>query len=181
MGTRGTWGFYKGGVTKATYNHYDSCPSGLGESVRAFLQSKPDLDAIFDSIEMVSEAEPPTETQQKELMYLFEKVSTSQPTEWYALLRGAQGKPELYGVGLKYMIDGQSFLGNSLFCEWGYILNLDRSTVEVYSGFQKIRDNNRYAIVSPDNGYWHCKLLHEIPFDTFVDINMDDVEWPALD
>lgn len=33
MGTRGMYGFYRNGVTKATYNHFDSYPEWLGKKL----------------------------------------------------------------------------------------------------------------------------------------------------
>lgn len=65
MSTRGLVGFYKGGVTKAMYNHSDSYISGLGKDAIDFLQ-KINLDKlpeIFDGIEMIDEKSKPTDKQ----------------------------------------------------------------------------------------------------------------------
>jgi len=35
MGTRGAYGFRKNGIDKVTYNHFDSYPEQLGESLEA--------------------------------------------------------------------------------------------------------------------------------------------------
>ena len=40
MGTRGAIGWSKGGVTKVTYNHFDSYPDGLGLDVVKYLKGK---------------------------------------------------------------------------------------------------------------------------------------------
>ena len=39
MSTRGAYGFYKNGVDKITYNHYDSYFSGLGEEIVNFCRN----------------------------------------------------------------------------------------------------------------------------------------------
>ena len=62
MSTRGMYGFYKDGVTKATYNHYDSYPSCLGHKVINFLSNTTieQLNAIFNKIILVNEDILPT-------------------------------------------------------------------------------------------------------------------------
>lgn len=56
MSTRGAWGFRKDEQDKVTFNHWDSYPSGLGESVLAFCQahSREELTAIADAIVLVT-------------------------------------------------------------------------------------------------------------------------------
>lgn len=39
MGTRGAYGFYKDGQNKLTYNHFDSYPEGLGNTVVDFCRA----------------------------------------------------------------------------------------------------------------------------------------------
>ena len=38
------------------------------------------------------------------------------------------------GIGLQNAID---FAGDSLFCEWAYVIDLDKGTLEVYQGFNE--------------------------------------------
>lgn len=40
MSTRGVVGYYKNGNLKVTFNHFDSYPSGLGESVKQYIFEK---------------------------------------------------------------------------------------------------------------------------------------------
>jgi hypothetical protein len=93
---------------------------------------------------------------------------------WYDLLRSDQGDLEAYAeIGL--MIDSASFIKDSLFCEWAYIINLDRGVLEVYRGFQtKKPKKNRYALSKEEidelkadlkkrgKGYW----MNEVDFRT---------------
>lgn len=164
MGTRGLYGFRKNGIDKLTYNHYDSYPDWLGENIVQFCQqtSIEEMHEIFDRIILVDENSKATAKQIKECIeYYDEHVSTQTPTEWYCLLRNAQGNPNVYKAGLKYMIDNQNFIKDSLFCEYAYIINLDEECLEFYIGFQKTPDEyNRYGTESND-GYYPCKLVAE--------------------
>ena len=40
---------------------------------------------------------------------------------------------DLYLKGLKYMLNGNNFLKNELFCEYGYVINLDENTLDIYT------------------------------------------------
>lgn len=167
MGTRGVWGFRKDGKDKLTYNHFDSYPESLGVTVLDFCKknSLERLGRIFDGIILVNEEDKPTKQQIKECIYYFDdRVSTKKPTEWYALLRDSQGNPEAYINGLNYMIDGAGFIKESLFCEYGYIINLDDKVFEVYVGFNKTSGKSRYCD-GKDNGrgYYPCILLTTFP------------------
>ena len=39
MGTKGTYGFFKNGESKLTYNQFDSYPEGLGTNIVEFIKS----------------------------------------------------------------------------------------------------------------------------------------------
>lgn len=167
MGTRGTYGFYKNNQDKLTYNHFDSYPSCLGNNIVEFIRSTPIelLNDIYDQIILVDKDSKPTEEQINECIKWYNsRVSTQSIHDWYCLLRKAQGNPEAYKEGLRYMIEANDFIKDSLWCEWGYIINLDNKTFEVYKGFQKEPNNNRYAC-KDDNGYYNCKLVGEFPLD----------------
>jgi hypothetical protein len=172
MSTRGLYGFYKNGTNKLTYNHSDSYPSYLGQHVIDFIQScsLSELNHIFDWIILAQEDDKPTPEQIKDCRkYADLDVSTKELTDWYCLLRNTQGELALYRDGLRYMIDNQSFIQDSLFCEWAYIINLDDKVLEIYKGFQTEPQNNRYRIDKPIDpncsSYYNCKLVRTYPLD----------------
>ena len=39
----------------------------------------------------------------------------------------------MYLNGLKYMLNGNNFLKDELFCEYGYVINLDENTLDIYT------------------------------------------------
>ncbi len=44
------------------------------------------------------------------------------------------------------MVDYSTFMHDSLFCEWAYIINLDTKELEIYKGFNKDKKGKgRYA------------------------------------
>jgi len=173
MGTRGAFGFFKDGVHKVTYNHFDSYPSELGKHVLDIAKqfSIDELNKMFDRIEMVDMDSTPTPGQiEKCRKYINLNVSTQSETDWYCLLREAQGDLSAYAeVGL--MIEYAGFLHASLFCEYAYIINLTDNTLEVYEGFQKEKPVGRYADVppDPDNGYYAVTLVKAYPLNALPD------------
>lgn len=66
------------------------------------------------------------------------------------------------------------FIWDSLFCEYGYIMNYDTNELEVYTGFQNEPPEGRYhdyGIAHRDrtgvtDGYYACGLLTAIHMDT---------------
>lgn len=167
MGTRGAYGFRKGGVDKISYNHFDSYPSGLGAEIAKYCLNTPleELGKAYDAITMVDQDTMPTVKQQKQLKKYFKEVGTGRADDWYALLRGTQGD---IGEAAKcgFMIDNHGFMLDSLFCEYAYVINLDTGMLEVYEGFQKdgAAINGRYK-GAPVEGYWGVSLIAEIPID----------------
>ncbi len=77
------------------------------------------------------------------------------------------------------MIDSESFATDSLFCEWGYLANLDTDTLEVYRGFNKGEAEGRFAGPVEEGGYGPITLVAEVPFAELTDDTMHDIEQEA--
>jgi hypothetical protein len=173
MGTRGLYGFRKGGVDKLTYNHYDSYPDGLGSWILKFIKdtSIDKMNEIFDRIIMVKGDDKPTSEQIEECKPCTDlDVSTKSINDWYCLLKKAQGDLGYYGAGIKYMIDNHDFIKDSE-CEYAYIINLDNNILEFYVGYQKEPDvNGRYGCEYDELGYYPCKLITEYMIDFKLNI-----------
>ena len=174
MGTRGLVGFHHNGVTKAQYNHFDSYPDGLGQQVLQNLRdaalSLDQLRAIFATIVLVTnERERPTPLQQDQYRRFADTgVSTGSLDDWYCLLRETQGGLRAWlQDGCRHMIDGADFIGDSLSCEYAYVVDLDAGRFEAYRGFQKqLHRDGRYCAAEPDQyGYYPCRLVRSWPLD----------------
>jgi len=174
MGTRGAIGLFKGGKGKITYNHFDSYPGGVGKDILKEIKgfSVEQMKKAFDNIKLIGDSESkPTKEEIKEYQeYSNAKVGESMDNTkintYYQLLRELQGtlKPYIEGE-VKIMIDNENFLKDSLFCEYAYIVNLDKEVLEVWVGFQKEPQENRYKITKSDGGYFNCKLVKEYPLN----------------
>lgn len=139
MGTRGLYGFMTNNNLKCTYNHYDSYPTGLGASVIDFIKATetPDIINIVNKLKMVTDDDKPTYKELRHLQDLGVYDENHTANDMYEVLRGSQGVLSYLNKGLGYMIDNHKFADDSLFCEWGYIINTDTSTLEIYKGFNK--------------------------------------------
>lgn len=75
------------------------------------------------------------------------------------------------------MVDSSEFIKDSLYCEYGYIINLDTNVLEFWRGFQQeSQDDNRYGnnVLNPYvGGYYPCKMVLEIPLNEIN--NIDDI------
>lgn len=175
MGTRGTYGFRADGSDLLAYNHFDSYPGGLGVDILATARrvNPPEVRTMIKGVTRIDETDSPTQAQANDLNQrgiLPSNVSTGR--DWYAWLREYQGDP-LGLLGIGYWPENNEFINDSLFCEWGYIINLDANELEVYEGFQtKGHSNGRYTEdfdpdkwnpTHRDTYYWPCALLTTFP------------------
>lgn len=192
MGTRGLLGLVVNDTVKATYNHYDSYPSGLGQDVvrdiKSFLDpdAEDDLSALVtlaEKLQVVDEDVPPTAEQIEEFkVYADRGVSTGSLDEWYVLLHRIQGGLSSY-LHAGVMVDSSAFALDSLFCEWGYLVNVDNHTLEVYRGFQTdaAKVKGRFAGLETEqahrgeNKYFPISLIATVPFSELTEQTMDRI------
>jgi len=187
MGTRGALGVYIDGQTKATYNHSDSYPDGLGkdmvDAVRKIMGDPSRglewLKTKARAIQLWPDNTPATpELIDRLRRYADTSVSTRAVKEVYVLTRKMQGDIEAY-LDAEFMENGgERFMGDSLFCEYAYIVNLDDGILEFYKGFQsKPHEEGRYANLPIDTEqqgrinqqYYPVALVGSFPLDAIPD------------
>lgn len=165
MGTRGAFGFTKNGVNKITYNHFDSYPTGLGFDIIEFIMKNniEKMNKIFNSITMVKHDDVPTVDQLKTLEEYFGSRIDIRKVKDMEDLIGTNQYITDFQKGFPFMLDNENFMGDSLFCEYAYIINLDDNTLEVYYGFNMIPQNNRFSkFANQDEKYKEVVLVGKI-------------------
>lgn len=174
MGTRGLVGFVVDEKVKVTYNHFDSYPDGLGVDVLMWLKGLDGEGAVeaeeqARSLKLVSEDAPPTGEELNNLER-WANTSVNGGEGWYSLLRETQG--DLAAIlESGHMIDGIDFAADSLFCEWGYVVDFDNYTLECYKGFVRDGDRcvGRFSGLPGTDGYLPITLVAQFPLHNLPD------------
>lgn len=174
MATRGIYGFRKNNYDKLNYNHFNSFPSGLGVDIVFFIKSHSleEINKLCDELiplpydTYFEELSP----EQKNMMIEFAKEQHEdfEGKKLSYMLAPFEGNLEAYYdyPQVRLMRDDKEFIKNSLSCEWGYIINLDNNTLEIWQGFQSEPDiTNRYGVEIyyqyETSNYYPCKLIKE--------------------
>lgn len=166
MGTRHLVAVQIDGVYKvAQYGQWDGYPSGQGVRVLDFLKNG-DVEALKRN---VVKAYEPTEEDSIRMWAEFgvDIVATKGMVEYSKANAFGEKYPSLdrdTGAGILELIaksDDEEkiplrldigFAGESLFCEWAYVIDFDLGTFEVYKGFNKepVPADSRFASIPFD-------------------------------
>jgi hypothetical protein len=148
MGTRGAFGVIINEKEKIGYNQFDSYPSGKGVENLEWLRTADfnKLEELAEACKLVDDDVKPTPDDVKKLKpYTDLQVSEQSTDDWYCLTRHTQGRIDKM-LESGYIYDMHNFPLDSLFCEWGYMLDLDQYVFEVYEGYQqKPHSEGRFA------------------------------------
>lgn len=144
MGTRGIFGLVCDGEEKLMYNHWDSYPDSLGNRVTEFISHVNEvngLDVLRDkcsALKLMDENKKPTATQKRKYKrYADTSVGGGSLDDWYVLLRNLQSGHmlwELYGGYVKHITDNKKFMKDGVFCEYAYIIDLDKESFIFHDG-----------------------------------------------
>lgn len=174
MSTRGFVGFVVDGTEKIAYNHSDSYPEGLGKDVLSWLRLGFDIEFLriaARTLRVVTDETPITDEDILRLRPFTDRNvgERKERPDWYQLLRHTQGKPgEMLRAGV--IQNAAEFPLSSLFAEWGYLVDLDAGTLEVYRGFQKSSSiKGRFAGRPGQDGYYPCALIKSWPLSALPD------------
>jgi hypothetical protein len=195
MSTRGCLGIVKNGELKvAQFISCDAYPGGAGQEIIEFFKGK-GLDYKNNShsfqilSEKIDDLKFMTDEEFKEIeeayghdsrltdnfKYLY---SGTDILNWlyndgYYIYNGYDnntGEPyeEKIGNGEMKLKLHSDFFGDSLFCEWGYIIDIDKKTFEVYKGFntKPLSPEDRfYYLQEDDKEYKPVKIVTQYNFD----------------
>ena len=142
MSTRGSWGIKYKGVTKETYNHMDSYPTGLGVQVSKLLMAVlkdcdyetdamlKELRELFNRISMVAFDDRASEEQiEKYRKYAEEDATEEDLKAFYRLLRKTQYNPLFYYEDKELDVMNPNNGDN----EFSYLIDLDKKELRVTS------------------------------------------------
>lgn len=129
----------------ASYGQWDGYPSGQGLDILRFLREN-NLDRFA---EKVAKCRWITEEEINEV-----KGKNIIPEKYAHLSRDTGSKilsRILASEGLALQ-DSSSFAADGLFCEWAYVIDLDKQTFEVYQGFKEtpVPEGQRFFSMNPD-------------------------------
>lgn len=160
MGTRHLIAVQVDGEYKvAQYGQWDGYPSGQGVDILEFLRkNKKNLNKLADAARACTELSDDDYRQawvecgaDPESDFVTMDVSERFRQKYPYLSRdcGSDILTHVFNAGtdglkLRYALD---FAADSLFCEWAYVVDLDKNTFEVYKGFNKepVDPSERFA------------------------------------
>jgi len=137
MGTRHLVGFTAHGETKAMYGQYDGYISGVGQTVLDFCRKgigSLTAEKVVKLIVVPADGIPTTD--EANALSKYSNANVSAGNDWYATLRECQGDPEAI-LESGYILDSFDFGFDGIFCEYAYIIDLDKRCLDVYKGFQE--------------------------------------------
>jgi len=135
MGTRNLIAVYKDGEYKvAKYCQWDGYPSGQGIGILSFLRDKMDREQFEEKLKLVryatdEEAKKLYNDNSKDFENLYPALCRDMGSEIFNFIANTEEE-----ILTSNCID---FAGDSLFCEFAYVVDLDNDTFEVFEGFNK--------------------------------------------
>ena len=159
MGTRNlTRVVHEGAYRIAKYGQWDGYPESLGQEILKFLRINFERNSFIENLKKIRFIND------DELKALW-KEAGADDSGWaniavcdrfkekhYALSRDCKGSELLLAIqhgGVDKQTDSLNFAGSGLFCEWCYVIDLDKNTFEVYKGFNKteLKPTERFASI----------------------------------
>ncbi len=154
MSTRGSFIIRKNNTDKELLIPADAHPEVASRDAVRMIKSL-DLNALYDLL--VSEDE-------RDASIPTTEVFNEEPHDFS--LRQCVDSVRSGHTYLYHQMESQ-FIQNSLFCEYGYVLDLDESELLFYTGYQnKPQEGNWYGTERNDFGYYPCCLKAILPFSS---------------
>lgn len=193
MGTRHLIAVIKDGDYKiAQYGQWDGYPSGQGVEVLAFLRDN-DLEDFSQKLELCQfgteediekayEAFITKHANGMSGMNLAQANEFAKSKFWYLGRDTGSNILQFVMSALDPILlkDSRDFVKDSLFCEWAYIIDMDRRVLEVYKGFNEapVPDGERFASLNSEaeRGYYPVRLVKEYSFDALPESDVFTTE-----
>lgn len=135
MGTRNLTVVVFGGVTRvAQYGQWDGYPSGQGATVLDFVRNKMNAKFFSNLLKTKFIIDKLVGTRYDTNPYKFE---SDHPQLTRNICAKVLEHVQMSTSNTIELANGITFAADSLFCEWAYVLDLDKNVLEVYRGFQE--------------------------------------------
>jgi len=175
MGTRGFVGFVIDNTEKIFISHGDSYPSEVGSAVLSWLTGSRNAllnrapGGVPDKVRALRLLDDEAERDPADIEWIRGLLRES--PEWADSAGfiddvSEEELLEFVTYDLDTLLeagitgDGSEFPTDSLFCEWGYLIDLDAATFEVYRGFQRApHDAGRFAHRPPAREHYYPVAL----------------------
>jgi len=163
----------------AQYGQWDGYPEGNGVKILSFLRAKSRVKKLSDKLERVRFA---TKVDENKVDKYLKSIGCKDG--WMDMDQAAKyhrAFPYLsrdIGAGILELVanskdkeivlhDQTDFAGDSLFCEWAYVVDLDNRKLEVYSGFNKepLAEDERFAKIPNDKDTEYLGIRCVAKFD----------------
>jgi len=180
MGTRNLTCVVSGGAYRvAQYGQWDGYPEGQGVKILNFLSAEGNIGKLKSAMTRVRFLDP--EGRDKEFVELYNKNApewsndpdnrTEDQKRWFETFANRDiGGDILETVGSAddaemLLRNSLNFAGDSLFCEWAYVVDLDKGTFEIYKGFNKkaLSEEERFAGIECDDAEFK-QVRHAVTF-----------------
>ncbi len=169
MGTRGLVCVQKGGEYKvAQYGQYDTDPEYRGFNILKFLNNV-NLKVLESDI---SECIFYTEEQLQDILSEYKPGTMIFGAPWHRELCGITFEEILSLIvfgNVRSLENSINFAQQSLHCEWGYVIDFDKRTFEVYKGF------NKKNLTKKDRFYKGKSIEEYKPIKLAVSYSLDDL------
>lgn len=189
MGTRHLTMVIHNRETKvAQYGQWDGYPRGQGIVVLNFLKSC-DINVFKDKLQFCQFIDN-NKRKQQEIENFIQSIGskdgymTMEQSKLYekkypGLSRntGASIFEIIYNHKTKKSIclnNSEDFAGDSLFCEWAYVIDLDKNVLEVYKGFNKeplTIEDRFYKFTDPNSDYHPIKLIASYDLNNLPEVH----------
>ena len=160
MGTRNLTMVISEGKTKvAQYGQWDGYPEGQGKTILQFLK-KCDLKLFKERLKKISFIN------KKEVDDLWNETVTTEifKSKYPELYRdtGAEVLQLIYEGKTNKLLNDSKFIRDSLWCEWVYVIDLDKNKFEVYTNFSKnqlIKKDRFYNVKFKKDSVYPIKIV----------------------
>ena len=186
MGTRNLTMVIQDQQTRiAQYGQWDGFPDGQGITILTFLQDTSNIKKLKQIIPNIRFEKEQDIKDKKEfakslgstngcLNYKQAALYDIQyPLENPNLGAGVLNKLLEYNISSEIiLVNSESFAQESLFCQWAYVIDLDKNTLEVYKGLNRLeisKEERFYDLNDPKNNYRPIKMVQSFSIDKLPD------------